>query len=315
MNNYLTLLILAGGMGSRFGGLKQIEPMGPNGEFLIDYSIYDAKRAGFNKIVFLIKEENYEIFKETIGSRIEQSQANLDENDPNRITIEYCFQKNDNVPNGIVIPKDRMKPLGTAHAIYCCKDVIKEKFAIISADDFYGYDAFEKAANFLKTNDDFCVVGYKVGETLSDKGSVKRGICMEENGYLTKVIESKVYRENDNVVCEPLSGQESFSVSLSHPVSMLMFGFTPIIFDNIEKQMIDYFNSGVDLETAEHLIPDVLDKMISNNQVNIKVLNTVAKWFGVTYREDLEFVREILNDMIDKGVYPNDLWNSKIKSK
>ncbi len=300
MNNDITLLILAAGMGSRFGGLKQIEPIGPNGEFLIDYSIYDAIKAGFNKVVFLIKEENYEIFKETVGSRVEPY-----------INVEYCFQKNDNLP--IKVPETRVKPFGTAHAILCCRDKINENFAIISSDDFYGRDAFINVANYLSNSDDFCVVGYKIGETLSDKGAVKRGVCMEENGYLTKVIESKVERKDNHVVCEPLNGNESFNVELDHPVSMILFGLTPKVFNAIEEQMIEYFDGNIDLETAEFLIPDVLDKMIERGQANIKVLDTSSKWFGVTYREDLENVKNTLAEMIGTGEYPNNLWDKDKK--
>jgi NDP-sugar pyrophosphorylase family protein len=167
MNKDITLVILAAGMGSRFGGLKQMEPIGPTGQFIIDYSVYDAIKAGFNKVVFIIKEENYDAFKETIGSRVEPY-----------IKVEYCFQKNDNIPEGYKLPEDRVKPLGTAHALYCAKDKVNENFAIISADDFFGYDAFKKAADFLKENNDFCVIGYKIGDTLSDKGAVKRGVCI-----------------------------------------------------------------------------------------------------------------------------------------
>lgn len=293
----MQLLILAAGMGSRFGGLKQIEPIGPNGEFIIDYSIYDAIQAGFDKVVFLIKEENYEIFKETIGSRVES-----------HIKVEYCFQKNDNLPSNIKVPETRVKPFGTAHAILCCKDKIDENFAIISSDDFYGRDAFKKAADYLSKNDDFCVVGYRIGETLSDKGAVKRGVCMEENGYLTKVIESKVEKQGNHVVCEPLNGSESFNVELNHPVSMILFGLTPKVFPAIEEQMVEYFNKDVDLETCEFLMPDVLDKMIERHQANIKVLDTTSKWFGVTYREDVDNFKEMLKKKISDGEYPEDLW-------
>ena len=293
----MELLILAAGMGSRFGGLKQIEPLGPNGEFIIDYSIYDAIRAGFDKVVFLIKEENYEIFKETIGKRVEP-----------HIKVEYCFQKNDNLPSNIKVPETRVKPFGTAHAILCCKDKIDGKFAIISSDDFYGRDAFKKAADYLKNNDDFCVVGYKIGETLSDKGAVKRGVCKEENGYLTKVIESKVEKQGNHVVCEPLNGSKPFNVELDHPVSMILFGLTPKVFPAIEEQMIEYFKGNVDLETCEFLMPDVLDKMIERKQANIKVLNTDEKWFGVTYKEDVDSFKKVLTKKIDDGIYPNELW-------
>lgn len=176
----MTLVIMAAGIGSRFGGLKQIEPVGPNGEFIIDYSIYDAIRSGFNKVVFIIKKENYDIFKETIGKRIEE-----------KIKVEYVFQSNENVP--INIPKERTKPLGTAHAILCCKNVVKENFAIINADDFYGYDSFKQLSEFLKsTKNDFGIVSYKLGATLSSNGSVKRGVCYISDGYLNEIVESKI---------------------------------------------------------------------------------------------------------------------------
>lgn len=299
MNKNLTLVILAAGMGSRFGGLKQIEPVGPNGEFIIDYSVYDAIRAGFNKIVFIIKEENYNVFKETIGKRVEPY-----------IEVEYCFQKNDNIPNGYTVPVDRIKPLGTAHALLCTKNKVSENFIIISADDFYGSDAFVKAANHLKESDEFCVIGYKIGETLSDKGAVKRGICMEKNGYLTDIIESKAERIDGIIKCQPLNNTPSYEVEENHPVSMIMFGLTPIIYNEIENQMIDYFETNKnDLSTCEFLIPDVLDKMIKNDRAKIKVIPTTSKWYGVTYREDLDSIKEAINELIERGEYPKELWN------
>ena len=298
MNQDLTLLVLAAGMGSRFGGLKQIEPIGPSGEFMIDYSVYDAIKAGFNKIVFLIKEENYDVFKETIGARVEPY-----------IKVEYAFQKNDNIPEGYKVPVERVKPFGTGHAIYCAKDKINEKFAIISADDFFGADAFQKAANFAKESDDFCVVGYKIGGTLSEKGAVKRGVCIEKDGYLTDVIESKAERVGDIVKCEPLSGKDPFEVGLDQPVSMLMFGLTPVIFDELEKQMNEFFEENKeDLSTCEFLFPDVLDRMIKEGKIKIKVLPTTATWFGATYREDLDNIKKSINELVAKGAYNENLW-------
>ena len=298
MNKDLTLVILAGGMGSRFGGLKQIEPMGPNGEFIIDYSIYDAIRAGFNKVVFLIKEENFQIFKETIGSRVEP-----------HIHVEYAFQGKNCLPEGYNYPEDRTKPYGTGHAILCVKDKVDGKFVIISADDFFGYDAFKKAADFMKENDDFCVVGYKIGETLSDTGTVKRGVCMKENGYLTGVIESKVEKQNDHVHCEPLSGDAPYDIDLDHPVSMLMFGFTPMLFDELETEIVKFMEANKDdLSTCEFLLPDVLDEMIKNDKVKVKVLETTSKWLGVTYKEDAPEVRDAIQKLVDAGEYPNNLW-------
>lgn len=294
-----TLVILAAGMGSRFGGLKQIEPMGPNGEFIIDYSVYDAIKAGFNKIVFIIKEENYDLFKETIGTRVEP-----------HIKVEYAFQKNDNLPEGFDYPKDRVKPYGTAHAIYCAKDKVHEKFAIISADDFFGYDAFEKAANFLDLSDDFCVIGYKIGQTLSDKGSVKRGVCMEKDGYLTDVIESKVERSDGKIICAPLDGREEYTVEEDHPVSMLMFGLNPKLFAEIDEDISKFFEKNKDkLNDCEYLLPDVLDKMIQEGKVKIKVIPTSATWLGVTYKEDTDNVKEALKKLHEEGKYPDKLWD------
>ena len=298
MNKDLTLVILAGGMGSRFGGLKQIEPMGPNGEFIIDYSIYDAIRAGFTKVVFLIKEENFKIFKETIGSRVEP-----------HIHVEYAFQGKEHLPEGYDYPEDRTKPYGTGHAILCVKEKVQGNFVIISADDFFGYDAFKKAADFMKENNDFCVVGYKIGETLSETGTVKRGVCMEKDGYLTGVIESKATKEGNIVHCEPLSGADPYDIELDHPVSMLMFGFTQILFDELEEQFIPFMEANKDkLDTCEYLLPDVLDEMIKNNKVKIKVLTTTSKWLGVTYKEDAPEVRKSIKELIDKGEYPLNLW-------
>ena len=298
MNKDLTLVILAGGMGSRFGGLKQIEPMGPNGEFIIDYSIYDAIRAGFTKVVFLIKEENFKIFKETIGSRVEP-----------HIHVEYAFQGKEHLPEGYDYPEDRTKPYGTGHAILCVKEKVQGNFVIISADDFFGYDAFKKAADFMKENNDFCVVGYKIGETLSETGTVKRGVCMEKDGYITGIIESKVTKEGNIVHCEPLSGADPYDIELDHPVSMLMFGFTEILFDELEEQIIPFMEANKDkLDTCEYLLPDVLDEMIKNNKVKIKVLTTTSKWLGVTYKEDAPEVRKSIKELIDKGEYPLNLW-------
>ncbi len=298
MNKDLTLIILAGGMGSRFGGLKQIEPMGPNGEFIIDYSIYDAIKAGFNKIVFVIKKENYEVFKETIGSRVEP-----------HIHVEYAFQDKEYLPVGYNYPEDRQKPYGTGHAILCCKDLVHENFMIISADDFFGYDAFKQGADFMKNNTDFCVIGYKIGETLSEVDTVKRGVCMAKDGYLTDVIESKVTKQGNIVHCEPLSGAPSYDIPLDNPVSMLMFGFTPMLFEELESEIKKFMEDNKDnLDTCEFLLPDVLDEMIKNNKVRIKVLPTTATWYGVTYKEDVPKVRESIKGLIDKGEYPLNLW-------
>lgn len=305
MKKDLTLVILAAGMGSRFGGLKQIAPLGPNGEFIIDYSVYDAIKAGFNKIVFLIKEENYDLFKETIGSRVEP-----------HINVEYCFQKNDNLPAGYEIPETRVKPLGTAHAILCCKDKVNEPFMMINADDFYGRDAFMKAAEFLKnTTEDiphqYGMVGYQVKNTMTENGAVKRGACKVENGYLTELIESSIENINGKIIASPLNGSEPFEVSENDTVSMNMLLFTPSIFKYIEDNFRDFLDKNKDnMEKCEYLIPDVLFKAIDENYATAKVLETTATWYGVTYKEDADYVKDSLAKLVQTGEYPNNLWEN-----
>ena len=305
MKKDLTLVILAAGMGSRFGGLKQIAPLGPNGEFIIDYSVYDAIKAGFNKIVFLIKEENYDLFNETIGSRVEP-----------HINVEYCFQKNDNLPAGYEIPETRVKPLGTAHAILCCKDKVHEPFMMINADDFYGRNAFMKAAEFLKnTTEDiphqYGMVGYQVKNTMTENGAVKRGACKVENGYLTELIESSIENINGKIIASPLNGSEPFEVSENDTVSMNMLLFTPSIFKYIEDNFRDFLDKNKDnMEKCEYLIPDVLFKAIDENYATAKVLETTATWYGVTYKEDADYVKDSLAKLVQTGEYPNNLWEN-----
>ena len=298
----MQVVILAAGMGSRFGGLKQVEPMGPNGEFIIDYSIYDAIKAGFNKVVFLIKEENYELFKETIGSRVEPY-----------INVEYCFQKNDNI--NAELPKDRVKPLGTAHAVLCCKNNIHEPFMMINADDFYGSDSFIKGAEFLKNNtNDYGMIAYKINNTLTENGSVKRGVCEIENDNLVNIIESKVERINGSIVASPLDGRESFIVEENRTVSMNMLLFNPTIFSYVESKL-DLFleNNKNNLDSCEFLIPDVLVSAIKENYVKAKVINTTATWYGVTYKEDTDFVKKALLSMHQDDIYPANLWEEEKK--
>ena len=295
----MTLVIMAAGMGSRFGGLKQIEPVGPNGEFIIDYSIYDAIEAGFDKVVFIIKEENYNLFKETIGSRIED-----------KIDVEYVFQDIKNVPEGVIIPKDRVKPLGTAHAILSCKGTVNEPFAVINADDFYGRDAYIKAANFLKEDTtDYAMVGYIIGNTLTENGSVKRGYCEQENGYLTNLIESSVYKENDKVKIEPLDGREGFYASENDLVSMNMFCFRPDMLNYLDEHFIDFFNRNQNnLDKCEYLIPDVVFERIENDGLKVRVVDTDAVWHGVTYKEDKEDLVNCIKSLVEQGQYPVELY-------
>lgn len=304
MNKNMTLLIMAAGMGSRFGGLKQIVPVGPSGEFMIDYSIYDALKAGFNKVVFIIKEENYELFEQTVGARIK-----------NYIDVEYCFQKLEDLPDGYTVPEGRVKPWGTAHAILSAKNVIHENFAIINADDFYGRDAFKVVGEFLQKHEnsksnEFAVVGYEVANTLTENGSVKRGVCEVENGYLTKLIESSVEKIDNKIIASPLDGSASFSISSDTRVSMNMFGFTKEIFDYIDSNFIPFLKVNKDnIEKCEYLIPNVVCEAVNDGFATVQVLETCAKWQGVTYKEDTEKVVKEISKMVDIGIYPEKLWN------
>ena len=295
-----TLLVMAAGMGSRFGGLKQIEPMGPNGEFLIDYSVYDAKLAGFTKIVFIIKEENYDIFKETIGKRVEPY-----------IETEYVFQDDSNLKEKYKDLQTRVKPLGTGHAILCAKDKVKTPFAIINADDFYGRDAYVVASKYLDKIDDnhYAVVGYKVGKTLSPNGAAKRGICKEENGKLKDLIESSVEKIDDKIIAKPLDGDTEFIVEDDSLVSMNLLLFTPKIFDYLEEKLTKFLETNKnDLSKCEFLIPDVVKDAIKEDRVEVDLLSTNAIWHGVTYKEDKEEVVKAIDELIKEKVYPNKLW-------
>ena len=297
-----TLLILAAGMGSRFGGLKQIEPVGPNGEFIIDYSIYDAKQAGFTKVVFLIKEENYEIFKETIGKRVEK-----------QIETEYAFQKNDNLPEEYQeLLKDRTRPLGTAHAILCAKDKINEPFAIINADDFYGRDAYQKASNYLDTikENEYGLVAYRLGNTLTPNGSAKRGVCeVTDNNELIKLTESKVTLKGEIVEGESLETKEKFKTSKDTIASMNFLLFSTSLFKILEDKILEFLEANKDnLNDCEFLIPIVLNELLEEKKVKVNVLETNATWYGVTYKEDKEMVVNAINKLIEEGQYNKNLW-------
>lgn len=298
MEKDLTLVILAAGMGSRFGGLKQIEPVGPNGEFIIDYSIYDAIRAGFNKVVFIIKEENYDIFKETVGSRVEK-----------QIKVEYAFQRLTDIPKGYDV-KDRVKPWGTSHAILSAKNNVKGDFIIINADDFYGADAYLEASKFFKENkDDYAIIGYNVKNTLTENGSVKRGVCEEKDGFLTKLVESSVEERDGVITASPLDGSKSFTIKENAPVSMNMFCFRDNLFDYLDKHLKEFFeNNKNDLSKCEYLIPDSVFNMTREGLVKVRVIPTTAKWQGITYKEDKEKLVNDINELIKKGVYPQKLW-------
>ncbi len=300
----MTLVIMAAGMGSRFGGLKQIEPIDEYGNFIIDYSIYDAIKVGFTKVVFIIKKENYDIFRDTVGKRVEKY-----------IDVEYVFQELDVLPSGYSVPEGRVKPWGTGHAILCCKDTVKENFAIINSDDFYGRDAFRVIAEFLKNNNEesevskYAMAGYMVKNTLTENGAVKRGVCQQENGYLTKLIESSIERVDGKLMATPLEGGEPFLVDPDDLVSMNMFGFTPKLFKCLEEEFPKFLDSHKDdIEKSEFLIPSVVFDEISKGHATVKVLETTAVWQGITYREDKDKVVREIKALVDNGEYPEGVW-------
>jgi NDP-sugar pyrophosphorylase family protein len=299
MKKDLTLVIMAAGMVSRFGGLKQIEPVGPNGEFIIDYSIYDAVRAGFNKVVFIIKEENYDIFKETIGKRVEK-----------QIKVEYVFQRQTDIPKGYDIG-ERTKPWGTSHAILSAKNNVKGNFIVLNADDFYGSDSFKQASKFFIEDHpkEYAIIGYKIKNTLTENGAVKRGVCKEKNGYLTSLIESSVEEKDGHVIASPLDGRKPFEINPDDPVSMNMFCFRDDIFKYLDDHLKEFFENNKDnLEKCEYLIPDSVYNMMEEGLVKVKVIPTSAKWQGITYKEDKERLVKDIQKLIDKGEYPQNLW-------
>lgn len=300
----MTLVIMAAGMGSRFGGLKQVEPVGPNGEFILDYSVYDAIRAGYEKVVFIIKEENYDLFRETIGKRIES-----------KINVEYAFQKIEDVPEGVLIPEGRVKPWGTSHAILSAKKYVNEPFTVINADDFYGYDPYQKIKDFFDNKaqeNEYAMIGYKTINTMSENGSVKRGVCSkDENNLLTGLIESSIENVNGKIIATPLEDENNpFEIEEDTLVSMNFFGFNTSIFNYLEEEMKEFFEKHKnDLDKCEFLIPNSVFKRINENKIKVKVLDTNEKWYGVTYKEDKQDLVNAINKMIEEGKYPKNLWD------
>lgn len=298
----MDLVILAAGMGSRFGGLKQIEPIDKYGNFIIDYSIYDAKRAGFDRVVFIIKEENYEIFKNTIGKRVED-----------KIETHYAFQSLDLIPEGYTLPSDRVKPLGTAQAILAAKPYVSDKFIIINADDFYGSDAFKVAADFLRNSNDpntYANVAYRVTNTMTENGSVKRGVLVfDENKKLNSLIESKIEKVNNDIIATPLEGGDVMNISSDTLVSMNMFCFNKNIMDYIEEGFKPFMEANKNnLASCEYLIPTVVSDLIHDNKISVDILATKAVWYGITYKEDKDNVVKSLENLMNNGEYPEGIW-------
>lgn len=296
-----TLVILAAGMASRYGSMKQIQGFGPSGETIMDYSIYDAIRAGFGKVVFIIRKDFAENFKNIFEPKL-----------TGKIATDYVYQSLDSYIGDKQVPEERTKPWGTAHAVLCCKDTVKEPFAVINADDFYGRDAFKKAHDFLtmQVNDKTqCIIGYELKRTLSENGSVSRGVCeVDGNGNLTSINErTKIYRnEQGKITYEDEAGLHEVSEDSS--VSMNFWGFDPAIFPVTEKLFHEFIDANIDNPKAEFFIPIVADKYSKTGMGVIKVIPTQAQWFGVTYKEDAPSVQASIDSLVSSGEYPNNLW-------
>ena len=298
-----TLFVLAAGMGSRYGGLKQLDGLGPNGETIMDYSIYDAVRGGFGKVVFVIRHSFEADFREKIIKKYQDI-----------IPVELVFQELDYLPEGAVLNPERVKPWGTNHAVLMGKNVIKEPFAVINADDFYGRESYKVLAAYLtgleNKQNDYCMVGYRVGNTLSESGSVARGVCEKDAGdYLTSVVErTHIIRDTDGVIKYKDENDVLHPLDENAPVSMNMWGFTPEYFEYSENQFVDFLKENAGNIKAEFFIPLAVNNLIVSKTAKVKVLDTPSKWFGVTYAEDRPAVVEKIRELIAKGEYPEKLF-------
>ena len=296
-----TLFILAAGMGSRYGGLKQMDGLGPNGEAILDYSVYDALRAGFGKIVFVIRKDFEDDFRRVVLSKYE-----------GKVQCEVCFQSVDRVPEGCTYNPERSKPWGTNHAVLMGKDLIHEPFGVINADDFYGRESFQVLADYLKsaegTEGQYCMVGYRVCNTLSENGSVSRGVCeADENGFLTDVVERTKIEEKNGVIVFTEDGKDT-PLDRNTPVSMNMWGFTPEYFKYSEEGFRAFLAAKGQELKSEFYIPTLVNDLIVAGEATCKVLDTPSKWFGVTYSEDRPQVVMKINQLVKEGVYPAKLF-------
>jgi UTP-glucose-1-phosphate uridylyltransferase len=290
-------------MGSRYGGLKQLDPVGPGNETIIDYSVYDAIKAGFGKVVFIIRDDFKDAFQKELGARFSR-----------HVAVDYVYQEITKIPAPFTVPAGRTKPWGTSHAILMAKDAIKENFAVINGDDFYSRQGFEIMARFLekagdKDKGDYAMVGYTLRKTLSDHGSVARGICQLKDGDSLAQVVEHLKIERDGQGGKSLRPDGSLmSLTGDEPVSMNFWGFTPSVFKNLEEQQLEFFKTRGSEEKSEFLIPTSVDRMVRENKATVKVLRSDAVWFGVTYREDRPIVIKSVQDLISRGIYPASLW-------
>ncbi|MCX2482476.1 nucleotidyltransferase family protein [Pedobacter sp. MR2016-24] len=296
-----TLLILAAGMASRYGSMKQIDGFGPNGETIIDYSIHDAIKAGFGKVVFIIKEEFEDNFKAIFEPKLK-----------GKIATDYVFQNFDLKQYGIDLEIERAKPWGTGHAILAARHAIKEPFCVINADDFYGLDAFEKMVEFLTeevTGSNYSMIGYEIAKTLSDFGSVSRGVCkVSHDGYLEEIVErTKVFHGEETILYE--EDEKQYPLALDTRVSMNFWGFTPEVFKISEELFREFAKTHTEDPKSEFFIPIIVETLLNSEKADFKVVPTSSKWFGVTYKEDKPVVQASIDQLIQDGVYPENLWN------
>jgi dTDP-glucose pyrophosphorylase len=295
---------MAAGVGSRYGGIKQLEPVGPSGEIIMDYSIYDAMEAGFDKVVFIIRRDLEKDFKEIIGNRIER-----------QIKVEYVFQELSDLPGGFSKPEERTKPWGTGQAVLCCKEAIDGPFAVINADDYYGKEAFHKIYQFLNDpsyeDNQYCMAGFILGNTLSENGTVTRGVCkVSENGRLVDISETSGIKAVGSYAEATGKTGEVISIDLNSAVSMNMWGFKTSLFHELEQGFVNFLtNLGAEQLKKEYLLPEVVGQMVHHGKAEVFVLGTSDRWFGVTYKEDKEAVVKSFRTLIDQGIYPVRLFS------
>lgn len=296
----MILVVMAAGLGSRFGGIKQMTGVGPNNLFIIDYSVYDAIQAGFKKVVFIIRKDIYDDFRNTIGKRIE-----------NKIDVEYVFQDINDIPEGFSVPSDRVKPWGTGHAVLSARDVVDDNFVVINADDFYGRESFIKIADYLKNVDksskEYSMVSYKLINTMSDYGSVSRGICNVDNGKLVDINErTNIVKKDCNLV---YIDEGEHLIDKDALVSVNFWGFTPSMFEDANRYFIEFFKSNSDLSKKEFYLPTIVKNSIEEGIASVSVLESESKFSGMTYKEDREELSRYICELVNNGIYPNNLWD------
>ena len=300
------LIVMAAGIGSRYGGLKQMDPVGPGGEKIIDYSVYDARRAGFGQVVFIIRKEMEEDFREHIGRRIEQ-----------QIETRYVYQELEPLPKGFTVPEGRVKPWGTGHAVGACREAVRTPFAVINADDFYGPSAFQVLCDSLqKVREqegvhEYYLVGYLLGNTLSEHGHVSRGVCEVGSGGILREIHERIKIQRfEDAIRHTEDGKTWTDLPADSVVSMNMWGFTPSLFEEIDAGFIEFLKGRGSDPKAEYFLPERVGDLVSAGRARVKILRTDERWFGITYKEDKPFVEKAVHDLVEQGVYPPSLWDA-----